>query len=444
MEFLRDAKPTENCHMLLHPLRIVVLLLALVPSTHAAIADDIPVNGDWPGWRGPTGMGITTERDLPLTWGGKDNENVLWKAPLPGNAGKATFDHNQSSPIVCKDRVFLLMVYWPEGVDQKEFPEHHVACYRTTDGQQLWDVKVPPGPWQLNDLRGGYSAPTPCTDGERVYVLFGSSELVALDFEGKIVWRKDIAPYSWDVAIGTSPVLSQDTVLVLADGSQPKTSRLIAYHRQTGDVKWEQPRPTSSFSHSTPVLVQINGKPQLLVNASNAVQGLNPGDGKVIWWVNHKGDVPTPIFGHGLVYSEDGRGGPGIAIDPTGEGDVTDKRVKWKTDSVPEGYASPIFAGDFICRAHNPGVLKAWRVSNGEVVHKGRLPNGVSHVSSPIVTPQGQLYFASGGVSAVIGPGPAFEVLASNDLGDPSSASAAVASGHLYIKGGRFLYCIGK
>ena len=430
--------------MMCYALRTVVLLLALVHATRLVVADDISNSDIWPGWRGHSGMGITTARDLPLTWGGKDNENVLWKSPLPGSEGQPKFDHNQSSPIVWEDRVFLLMVYWPEGVDSKEFPEHHVACYRTTHGQPLWDVKVPPGPWQLSDLRGGYSAPTPCTDGERVYVLFGSSELVALDFEGRIAWRKEIAPYSWDVAIGTSPVLYKETILVLADGTQSKTSRLVAFDRRTGDVKWEQPRPTSSFSHSTPVLVQVNGKPQLLVSASNAVQGLNPDDGKVIWWVNHKGDVPTPIFGQGLVYSEDGRGGAGIAIDPSGEGDVTDQMVKWKTDSVPEGYASPIFAGEYICRAHNPGVLKAWKVANGEVVHKGRLPNDVSHVSSPIITSQGQLYFASGGVSAVIGPGPAFEVLATNDLGDSSSASAAVASGRLYIKGGKFLYCIGN
>ena len=83
------------------------------------------------------------------------------------------------------------MVYWPEGVAQSEFPEHHVACYRADDGKLLWDTQVPPGPWLLKDLRGGYSAPTPCTDGERVYVLFGSSVLAALDFDGKIVWRKE-------------------------------------------------------------------------------------------------------------------------------------------------------------------------------------------------------------------------------------------------------------
>ena len=111
--------------------------------------------GDWPGWRGPTGMGITDSPNLPLTWGGTDHTNVLWEAPLPGTHDMARLDHNQSSPIIWKDRVFLIMVYWPEGVAQSEFPEHHVSCYRTEDGKQLWDVKVPPGPWLLKDLRGG-------------------------------------------------------------------------------------------------------------------------------------------------------------------------------------------------------------------------------------------------------------------------------------------------
>ena len=399
--------------------------------------------GDWPGWRGPSGMGITDTRDLPLTWGGMDHSNVLWEALLPGTHDMARLDHNQSSPIVWKDRVFLIMVYWPKGVAQTEFPEHHVAFYRTEDGKQMWNVKVPPGPWLLKDLRGGYSAPTPCTDGERVYTLFGSSELAALDFDGKLVWRKEITPYAWDVAIGTSPVLFQDTVLVLADGRIPRNSRLIAFDRRSGDIKWEQKRPTANFNHSTPVLVEVKGKPQLLVSASGAVEGLDPANGKVIWWAAHRGDVPTPVYGQGLVYSEDGRGGPGLAVAPTGEGDVTKTLVKWKTAPVPEGYSSPIIAGDYIYRLHNPGILKCWKLANGELTYSERLPNGVDNAASPFVTPEGRIYFAGGGKSAVVAPGSKFAVLATNELGDPSRASAAVAGGRIYIKGGRKLYCIG-
>src|SRR5205823_4296100 len=110
-------------------------------------------------------------------------------------------------------------------VGPERYPEHHVVCFGAADGKRLWDVTVPPGPWLLKDLRGGYTAPTPATDGERVYVLFGSAVLAALDFGGKLLWRKDITPHSFDVAIGTSPVVYRGNVLMAAEQMQ-KASRL--------------------------------------------------------------------------------------------------------------------------------------------------------------------------------------------------------------------------
>jgi outer membrane protein assembly factor BamB len=268
---------------------------------------------------------------------------------------------------------------------------------------------------------------------------------VALDFDGKPVWRKEIVPYGWDVAIGTSPVLYQDTVLVLADAVRSKDSRLIAFDRKTGAIKWDQKRPTASFSHSTPVLIEVQGKPQLLVGSSGALQGLDPADGKVIWWASNPGDVPSPVYGRGLVYCDSGRGGPGIAVEPSGAGDVTKTRVKWRTTGpVPEGYSSPIVSGDYVYRVHNPGVLKCWKLADGTVVYSERLPNGVDHAGSPIVTPEGRLYFTGGGKSVILAPGPKYEVLGTSDLKDPGKASPAVAGGRIYIKGGKNLYCIGK
>jgi outer membrane protein assembly factor BamB len=397
----------------------------------------------WPSWRGPTGQGISAEKGLPLTWGGAAGENVVWKSELPGIATKAKFDHNQSSPIVWKDRVFVIMVFWPEGVGQSEFPEHHVACYSAKDGKQLWDTKVPPGPWLLKDFRGGYSAPTPCTDGERVYALFGSSELVALDFAGKIVWRKEITPYAWDVAIGGSPILYRDTVLVLVDGTKPAISRLIAFDRKTGEIKWESKRPEANFNHSTPLLIDVKGKPQLVIASSGAVQGVDPESGAEIWHARNSGDVPTPAFGGGLVYCESGRGGPGIAIDPTGTGDVTKSHVRWTTSQIPEGYSSPTIAGGFVYRQHNPGILKCFSLTSGERVFSERLPSGLNAAVSPILTADNRLYFATGGKSVVLAVGPKYAVLGTSDLGDGSAASPAVANGRLYLKGAKYLYCIG-
>ena len=396
----------------------------------------------WPGWRGPTGLGLTDERELPLTWGGPNDENVLWKSPLPGTDVRAKADHNQSSPIVWKDRVFVIAAYWPEEVAQTEFAEHHVACYSSVDGQLLWDVKVPPGPWLLKDLRGGYAAPTPCTDGKHVYVLFGSSELMALDFDGQIVWRKEISPFAWDVAIGTSPVLAGDAVLVLADGTKSDLSRLIAFDHMTGEIKWERQRPDANFNHTTPVLIEVAGKSQLVIASSGALQGVDPANGEVIWWVKNKGDVPTPAYGSGLLYSDDGRGGPGIAVDPTGTGDVTKSHVKWKTRPIPEGYSSPIIAGGYVYRLHNPGVLKCFELATGTQVFAERLA-GVTAATSPVVTADGRLFVAGAGKSMVLKVGPRLELLATNELGDDAPSSPAVAHGCLYLKGRRNLYCIG-
>jgi outer membrane protein assembly factor BamB len=418
------------------------LLLTCAGVAAAVLTATAARAGDWPGWRGPTGMGVSPEKDLPLTWGGKDNENVLWKMSLPGQDGKARQDQNQSSPVVKNGRVFVTASYWPAGVEQKEYPEHHVACYRADDGKLFWDVKVEPGPWKLSDLRGGYTAPTPAADGERVYVLFGSSVLAALDFDGKEVWRKEIKPFTFDVAVGCSPVLYGETVIVQCDQVE-KNSRLLAFDRKTGEVKWEKKRPEVGFAHSTPVLAEINGKTQLLVAASNAVQGVDPADGSVLWRCDATGDTVSPVYGGGLVYLDGGRGGPGAAVDPAGEGDVTKTHRKWKIDNVPEGFSSPVIVGDCLYRLHNPGILHCWKLATGEEVFARRL-EGVSTASSPVTTADGRIYAASAGKSYVLQAGPKPDVLAVNDLGDGSPASPAVADGRLYLKGRQYLYCIGK
>jgi outer membrane protein assembly factor BamB len=398
---------------------------------------------DWPSWRGPTGQGISEEKDLPLNWGGKDDTNVLWKVPLPGVEAKATQDKNQSSPIVVKGRVFITASYWPKGVKPgDEFPEHHVTCYQASDGKQLWDKSIPPGPWKLSDLRGGYTVATPAADGEQVYVVFGSSVIAALDFDGEIAWRKEIKPYDFDVAAGSSPILYEDTVIYQCDQVN-KSSRLIAFDRKTGDVKWEEKRPAQNFTHSTPVLVKIKGKPLLLVAASNALQGVDPANGKILWWCSAQGDTVSPVYGGGVVYLDSGRGSTGVAVDPSGEGDVTKTHLKWKVASVPEGFSSPVIVGDYIYRVHNPGILKCWKLDSGEQVFSERLAK-VATAPSPITTADGRIYLASAGKSYVLKAGPTLDILATNDLSDDSEASPAVAHGHIFLKGRQQLFCIGK
>jgi outer membrane protein assembly factor BamB len=397
---------------------------------------------NWPGWRGSTGQGISKEKDLPIQWGGKERRNIRWQALLPGVRERATQDQNQSSPIVSRGHVFVTASYWPAGVEPNQFPEHHVVCFRTCDGEQLWDTKIEHGPWsRASDLRGGYTAPTPASDGERLYVLFGSSVLAALDFEGKPLWRKEIAPYKFDVAIGTSPVLYRDSVLLQCDQVE-KSSRLLAFDCKTGEVQWEKKRPNVNFSHSTPVLAEVKGKRQLLVAASNALQGVDPSNGDVLWWCAAHGDTVSPVLGGGLVYLDSGRGGEGVAVDPTGRGEVTRTHRKWQLKNVPAGFSSPVVVGDYLYRLCDPEMLRCWKLADGEEVFTERLP-GVSTACSPFTTPEGRIYFASAGKSYVVKAGAKLEVLAVNDLGDGSQASSAVAEGCIFLKGRKRLYCIG-
>jgi outer membrane protein assembly factor BamB len=404
-----------------------------IPSTSA---------GDWASWRGPTGMGHTKEKGLPILWGGRDGKNVLWKVALLPDQDGLKLDNNQSSPIVSRDHVFATVSYWPKVTTQKEYPQHHVLCFRNSDGKRVWDTQIKPGPWRLTDLRGGYTAPTPASDGQRIYVVFGSSVIAALNFDGKVLWRKEIVPYkTFDVAFGTSPIIYKDSVLLMCDAVSG-ASRLLAFDGKTGELKWERKRPEVGFAHSTPVLVNLMGKDQLLVSASNRVQGLDPADGNVLWWCRAQGDTASPVYGGGLVFCDSGRGGAGIAVDPIGQGDISKTHLKWKVANIPQGFSSPLIVGDHLYRLHDPGVLTCWKLASGKPVYSERL-TGVQSAASPFVTSEGRIYCAGAGRSYVIAAGPAFKVLATNNLDDDSQASPAVSDGRIFLKGRRFLFCIG-
>ncbi len=415
------------------------------------VALPVVAGENWPGWRGPTGMGISDETGLPLTWGGKDNANVLWKAPLlPSDNVKR--DQNQSSPIVCGERVIVTVSYWPEGVSQKQYPEHHVLAFHRDDGRKLWDVTVAPGPWKLSDLRGGYTAPTPACDGERIYVAFGSAVVAALDLHGKQLWRNEIRPHDLDVAWGASPIVFRDTVIITCDETAGrKASFVVAFDAKTGAVRWKTPRPDAGWAHSTPLLAKVRGKLELLTATSNGPQALDPATGEPIWTYRGKvrlGDTVTPVYHDGLVYVDSGRGGGlgpiGIAVDATGTGDISNMPPRWQVKTQGEAFSSPLVVGDLMYRVRSPGVLTCRKWATGAEVYQSARLEGLDHAVSPVATADGRIYCASAGRSYVVKSGPTFELLGSSDLGDPSKASPAVAAGRLYLKGGRYLYCIGK
>ncbi|MEN6426330.1 MAG: PQQ-binding-like beta-propeller repeat protein [Phycisphaerales bacterium] len=405
------------------------------------------VRANWPGFRGPTGLGYTTEENLPITWGGPANENVLWSSSLPGQG--------HASPIVWDHAVVVCTVNWPADVEdrKKVIPEHHVTCYCVSDGGLLWDTLVPPGPWLRTDFRsgpgGGYAAATPVTDGRLIYCVFASSVLAAVDFHGNIAWRKAIVPWSFDVTLGSSPVLYEDTVILFCAMAKKEDSRVVAFDKINGDIRWERRLPQMQFGHSTPLIIQVNEKSQMLLLASgmeekgDALQSLDPTDGKLLWWCRGEGDAASPAYGQSIVYFDDGRGGTGVAVDPTGSGDVSDTHVRWTISQRGEALSSPIVVGNYLYRLRTPGFLQCWEMATGKEMYSERLPDISSAWASPIADPKGHLFFANAGKSYVVQAGPECRILAVNDLGDGNHPSPAAAEGRLFLVGMKKIHCIG-
>jgi outer membrane protein assembly factor BamB len=403
---------------------------------------------NWPGWRGPTGQGHSSEKDLPLEWNAKTGKNILWKATLHGGARENPdmTSPGWSCPIVWGERVFLTTAVWkPELKDQKErrkvIAEHHVLCYRAPDGKQLWDTVVPAGKCLNDNVYHGYAVPTPVTDGKHVYALFDSGVLVALDFEGKIVWREEL-PLKRDIdgGICASLVLHDDSV-ILSGIANPV---LRTHYTKTGKLKWEQ-KGKESNRMATPALVRIAGRLQL-IHMAGGVQGLDPDTGEVLWFCRGvPGGQSSPVFGEGLIYTDSGRGGrEGFAVDPTGKGDVSKTHVKWQIEVTAPAGSTGIVVGPHLYRACEGDILRCWEMASGELLYEKRLPR-IPPGASPVATADGRIYFASAGRTYVIKAGPKCEVLAVNDLDERDPfVSAAVSGGRMFIKGKSYLWCIGK
>jgi outer membrane protein assembly factor BamB len=201
---------------------------------------------NWSSWR-RDGTGVSNEKNLPVHW--SETENIVWRTPLPGEGN--------SSPIIWGNRV-LVTAALDEGAKRL------VICLDAQSGKVLWRTELLPNEKTLLYPKTGFAAPTPTTDGRRVFAFFDSPGLVALDMEGKVVWRRALGPFKAPYNMGTSTVLYKDMVIQSCDY---KGDAFIAAFRQSDSSEcWRTPRASSGFGHfGTPMLIRVQGKPQLVV-----------------------------------------------------------------------------------------------------------------------------------------------------------------------------------
>jgi outer membrane protein assembly factor BamB len=402
----------------------------------AAVFPAASLAGNWPGWRGD-GTGVSDEKDLPVAWNGKAGDNVLWKAALKGMTG-------HSSPIVWGDKVFITTAAKQTGDQEKakEVPEHHLSCYQAADGKLLWQTVIPQGKVPMGYAI--YAVPTPVTDGKAVYCWFGSGMLAAVDFDGKVLWRQERAgPFNMNPGICSSPALFGDTMILACDQNRD-LGWLQGIDKKTGEVKWEKKRVGNGWCNTAPILLDVKGKPQLILLGANRLEGLDPASGEPVWSCKAGGFGESPAYGGGILYVDRGENSLAEAIDPTGTGDVTATHVKWKVEKSPGDYSSPVVAGEYIFKTQKEGLIACLKLATGETVFTAPL-DGVSKLASPVATADGRVYFVSTGKGYVLKAGPALEVLGKGDLGGGGNGSSpAFSGGKIFVRDHENLWCIGN
>ncbi len=393
----------------------------------------------WWQFRGPEGQGHAPHaRGLPTEW--DPQKNVVWESAIEGKGW--------SSPVCWNDRIYLTSaVEAQDGGDEKL--ELRALCLDAKSGQTLWTTTVferdasdiPP----IHD-KNSHASPTPLVDGEQLYVHFGHHGTACLDLDGHVIWRNTVS-YPPVHGSGASPALFGPLLIFSCDGAEDPF--VVALERMSGEVRWKSPRSVKTdkpFSFSTPLVVRVNGKEQLVIPGSAAVYAYDPLNGDEIWHVRY-GDgysvIPRPVYAHGLVFICSGYNRPSLlAIRPDGVGDVTDTHVAWSLDRGVPHTPSLLVVGDELYMVADNGVASCLDARTGRRHWQQRLDGNFS--ASPLYA-DGKIFFQSEeGVGYVVEPSTSFKLLGKNDLKQRTLASYAVIEDALLIRTAERLYCISQ
>lgn len=436
--------------------RFGVAVVSLVLATSSLAA------ADWPHWRGPLASGVSTETGLPERWSA--TQNVAWKAPLAGVG--------VSSPIVAGDQVYVTSqvgagVRQPgthprlaQGASAAGAGERAltaagaavrtyfvVQAFARADGRLLWEHRMEaqgelPGVHDKHNM----ASSSPVSDGRMVYAWFATGQIVALDRAGKLVWSRhlgqEISPFDINWGHSSSPTLHGDSLLLLCDHGP--ASYLLAVNKETGKQVWKADRGKGRASYSTPIVVDVNGRSEVIVNSSERVDAYDAKDGTLLWHVGGSNQFPIPVgsYDNGVLYLSRGyRSGPYMAVRPGGRGDVSGTHVAWQVPTGAPYVSSLVHYQGRVYMANDVGVLTVIDAKTGERIWQERTPGVFS--ASPIAA-DGKVYFVSETGETIVLSTSGPTIIARNDIGERALASPAIAGGRIFIRTDGHVFAIGK
>jgi len=426
-------------------------------SPARAVAYEKPPDPDqfWPQWRGPRGTGVAPTADPPVEW--SETKNLRWKIALPGKG--------HSTPVIWGNRIFVTTAvpfgevresrFSGEPGAHDEFPitQRHkfmVIAVDRRSGNILWQRTVRE---DLPHAGGHYTASpasnSPVTDGEHVYAFFGSFGLYCLDLDGELKWQADLGRMHTlhGHGEGSSPALAGDTLVINWD--HEGASFLVAFDKRTGQERWRTPRDAGS-SWTTPIIVEENGKAQVIVSGSKRVQGYDLAGGKALWecgGLSEENVVASPVAGQGMVYAGSSYDEQALlAIRISGAaGDITGSRhVVWSRDRGTPYVPSLLLYGDALYfHSHYQGIINRVNARTGQEQPGPFRLSGVRNVFASPVGAADRVYITDReGTTIVLSHEDRLKVLAVNRLDDGFSASPAIVDHELYLRGEQFLYCL--
>ncbi len=414
------------------PICVICTMLLVVFSANQSLADN------WGSWRGPTGNGISMEKNLPTHWS-KDT-NVAWRIELPGPAG--------ATPVVWDDQIFLT------SVDGESLL---LMCFGT-DGEEQWRREVGRGNKEVRGDEGNSASPSPITDGEYVWSFMGTGNLACFTVSGEPVWRVDLQQRygEFKIAFGMSatPVLHDGRLfvqLIHGDG-KPSTQEaiVVAIDARTGDHVWKVDRVTGAakeneHSYASPMLYDFGGITFLITHGADYTVAYNLDDGAERWrlgGLNPQGAsyhptlrfVASPAAAEGIVVCPTAKNGPVFAVAPDQRGDLTESdAILWVRDQHTPDVPSPLIHDDLVYLCRENGMLLVLDRATGEEVYMERT-HSHRHRASPVFA-DGHLYLtARDGKITVVKAGRDFEIVAQNDTGEAMSASPVISNGTIYLR----------
>jgi len=424
----------------------------------------IAYNEQWPGFRGPWGLGFIENSKPATSWSVSIYKSVKWKTPIPGLG--------HSSPVIWDSFLFVTTaanstnseslkvgLYGDIGeANDSVVHEFKVYCLDKYTGKILWERLAHKGiPKSKRHTKASQANCTPATDGKYLVVNFGSEGLYCYDFKGELVWKKELGLMNpgWNRTPGiewgysSSPVIFKNKIVLQCD--IPKNPFIAVLDLATGNEIWRTSRVGEAQTYCTPAIYSKGGVTQIIVNGYMCMGGYDFETGKEIWKLSNGGDIPTPtpVIANDLIYlnSAHGKFSPIFAVRPNATGDITlapdstkSKYIVWSEKRGGAYMQTPLIYRGYLYNLNVNGQLTCFDALTGEVKYKESLNE--AFMASGIAA-DGKLYFSSEeGNVYVVKTGPAFQLLAKNDLKDICMATPAISENRLFFRTQHYLIAI--